>query len=50
MSGALRRTRGEAADEALGPSAAFTLGAAAGAVSAVSIEDMMAVFVLRLKY
>ncbi|CAM9887852.1 unnamed protein product [Sphacelaria rigidula] len=35
MAGALRRTRGEAADEALGPSAAFGLGAAAGAVSAV---------------
>lgn len=44
MAGALRRTRGEAADEALGPSAAFGLGAAAGAVSAVSLEDMILLF------
>lgn len=40
MAGALRRSRGEAADEPLGPSAAFGLGAAAGAVSAVSIEGI----------
>lgn len=35
MTGALRRARGEAPDEALGPTASFGLGATAGAVSAV---------------
>lgn len=33
---AFRRSRGEAPDQALGPTVAFGLGAAAGAVSAVS--------------
>lgn len=49
MTGALRRARGEAPDEALGPTASFGLGATAGAVSAVSTKSMMVFVVLRRK-